>query len=122
MKIRTSYFGKIKRLPEGAVLVSIARFPPKWFKGYTMKSLAPSESLLRDYKRSRDKDDYIRRYHEEVLCKIDIEKLIRALSKAGEYVILLCYERSDDFCHRHLLAEYLRSKGIDVVEYGEEAA
>lgn len=46
---------------------------------------------------------YITEYYNQVLSKIDIEKLLENETKP----ILLCYETGDKFCHRHVVAEYI---------------
>lgn len=35
----------------------------------------------------------------------------------GIDVALVCYERPQDFCHRHIVADWLRSNGIECNEY-----
>ena len=49
---------------------------------------------------------YIESYYKEVLSKVDLEELLFK----EENPILLCYEDSKDFCHRHVLAEFLEYK------------
>ena len=56
---------------------------------------------------------YIEEYYKQVLSKVDIEELL----KDEKDPILLCYEKGQDFCHRHVLAEYIELKyGIKVPE------
>ena len=48
---------------------------------------------------------------EKVLSKVNIEKLL----KDEKDPILLCYEKGQDFCHRHVLAEFIElTYGIKV--------
>ena len=49
---------------------------------------------------------YIEEYYKQVLSKVDIEELL----KDEKDPILLCYEKGQDFCHRHVLAEYIEMK------------
>lgn len=49
---------------------------------------------------------YIKEYYKQVLSKVDIEDLL----KDEKDPILLCYEKGQDFCHRHVLAEYIEMK------------
>lgn len=49
---------------------------------------------------------YIEEYYKQVLSKVDIEELL----KNEKDPILLCYEKGKDFCHRHILAEYIELK------------
>lgn len=54
---------------------------------------------------------YIEEYYNQVLSKVDIIELL----KEEKDPILLCYEKGQDFCHRHILAEYIEMKyGIEV--------
>lgn len=47
---------------------------------------------------------YIRNYYNKVLKNLDPEILLESLPNK---TILLCYENSKDFCHRHLVAFWL---------------
>jgi uncharacterized protein (DUF488 family) len=44
------------------------------------------------------------RFYAETLSKLDPATVY---SELGESAILLCYERSEEFCHRHLVAKWL---------------
>lgn len=46
---------------------------------------------------------YIEQYYKQVLSRLNIEELLID----EKYPILLCYEKGQDFCHRHVLAEYI---------------
>jgi len=52
--IYTSYFAKLKSLPDNIIPVSICAKAPDWYKGYQFKRLAPSYALLMDWKRRHD--------------------------------------------------------------------
>ena len=57
---------------------------------------------------------YIQEYYKKVLSQVDIEELL----KDEKDPILLCYERGQDFCHRHVLAEFINIRyGIDVEDF-----
>lgn len=34
------------------------------------------------------------------------------LKELGEDAVLLCYEKPGDFCHRHLVSQWLNENGI----------
>jgi len=56
---------------------------------------------------------YIENYYNEVLSKLDPEEVYRDLNNS----VLLCYEDSNEFCHRHIVAEWLElTLGIKVFE------
>lgn len=119
MKFYTSYFGNIGSLPKDAVLVSISLWSPRDWKGKHIKQLAPTEDILREYKRKPDAERYTRRYVEEVLAGHSAERLVEALKAKwgdGTY-IFLCYERPGKFCHRRLVAAWLEAVGIPCPEY-----
>ena len=119
MRIFTSYFAKANKLPKDLVQVSISLFPPKNFAGKEYKKIAPTQKILFDWKRLGDKERYIKEYQKDVLSKLDEVKVYKELEKLGQGkdIVLLCYEKSDDFCHRHLFAEWMNKKGYKVIEY-----
>lgn len=54
---------------------------------------------------------YIQEYYKQVLSKVNIEELL----EGEKDPILLCFEKDQQFCHRHVLAEYIEMKyGIKV--------
>ena len=54
---------------------------------------------------------YIQEYYRQVLSRLNLDEL---LSEEKD-PILLCYEKGQEFCHRHVLAEYIEMKyGIKV--------
>ena len=106
--IYTSYYANLKKLPKGLIPVSISRFPPKYFDGVSDKNLAPSEELLLGYKAGKyTKEDYVEIYKKQ-LSELDAF----AIYAQHKNHVLLCYEKKEDFCHRHLLSEWLRKSGI----------
>ena len=47
MKIYTSYFGNLKNLKKNHIIpIGVCRFPPKWFDGPNLISIAPSKDIL----------------------------------------------------------------------------
>lgn len=118
MTIYTGYFAKVKSYQElGFTPVSIARYSPNWFTGYSLKDLAPSERLLRLYK---DKKIGVEDYRSIYLDQLETVKWSRVLQRLEEIApsgaVLCCYEKLNDFCHRHILSEYMRESGYDVKE------
>ena len=109
--IWTSYFGNYKQFPSGAYVVSITRFPPKNWNRLEMKSLAPSEELLKQYKSNQiDEKIFKWKYLQEIEDRgIDKSSLRNFFNSLGD-VILCCYEK-DGFCHRHILNEWIGGDG-----------
>jgi len=110
--IYTSYFANIKKLPNYLKIVSISRFPPKWFEGEINKELAPlEESLLAIKKGELSKEEFKEKYLKQ-LEKLDSKKLKKELKNK----VLCCYEKPEEFCHRHILKEWFEKNEIKCIE------
>lgn len=109
--MQTSYFAKHKEKPDG---VAITLYTPKWFKGPTYTRLAPTKQILTLYKAGAlTEQDYERLYYEQVLDQLCVYEVYHDLKDKT----LLCYEKSSDFCHRHLVAKWIKDQlGLDVLE------
>ena len=106
-----SYFANWRNFPKEAKALGITRFPPKGIKFENAPNLAPSEGLLREYK-NNEIDGYMFavKYQDELEKRFAAPSiLLEKLEKyaEGKDVILCCYEKKGDFCHRHLLAQWL---------------
>lgn len=111
--MQTSYFARYK----GDNGVCIAAVKPVWFNGRHYKKLAPKYWFFKKYKEDGDESFYIEQYYKEVLDKLDPKEIYKEL---GEDAVLLCYEKPGDFCHRHIVAEWLTANlHITIPEYKE---
>ena len=119
MKIVTTYFAKLKTLPDNIVPVSICGKAPTWYNGLQYKKLAPRYEFFMKWKKDHDNDYYIKCFNEQVLSSLDPKIVVKELmDKAGsENIALVCYEKPRDFCHRHLVAEWLNNNGYTVEEF-----
>ena len=115
MPIFTSYFGNIRNLDINKC-TAICLYKPKWYTGDWYTKVAPTDTILRAFKKWPDKKAYIRRYTADVLDNLDPKEIGERL----EGRILLCYEKPDEFCHRHILAEWLNEHGYDCCEINNE--
>lgn len=124
--IYTSYFAKIKYLPKNIIPISICGKAPKWYNGLEYKKLAPKYDFFMQWKKNGDNKYYIDRFNEEVLGKLNAGEVIKELyklsSQSNEDIALICYEKPDDFCHRHLVSYWLNQNGIKCSEYKFEKA
>ncbi|MBO5435343.1 DUF488 domain-containing protein [bacterium] len=118
MNIYTSYFAKMKKLGDDIVPIAICAKVPTGINCQNYKKLAPSFDILMQYKSNPDKDLYTQRYRSEILGKLDVETVISDLTNlsGGKDIALLCYEKTGDFCHRHLVADWLWEAGYTVAE------
>jgi len=101
--MKTSYFGN-PAIHNNANAVSIARWPPRWWGSRPRyMSLAPSADLLRRSKSGLPWEEYVKEYRESVLANLDPSQVYADLSDK----ILLCWETTNEECHRRLVAEWL---------------
>ena len=109
--IYTSYFANWRNFPNNFLPVSIANRSPKGFKGVFYEPLLPGNRLVNDYKNSIISNlEYTIKYKEK-LDRLDPIITCRDLDDC----LLLCYEKSEDFCHRNIVREWL-SDYIDIKE------
>ncbi len=131
MKLYTSFYGNLRNIPSEFFIVSASRGLTEELK-MTVDSwdvdLAPTQSIFNDYKTDGDWTKYVTRFKVDVLPKIDwLEKLetweekANKLNKHLDNIVLLCYEKPADHCHRHILAEHFENEFKTVVkEFGHE--
>lgn len=119
MKIYTSYFAKLRHIPDTIVPIAICRSTPSWWTGLNYKDLSPSYDILNEYKKLQDQTLYTARFNDEVVKYLDFNKIYKDLENLSECkdVVLLCYEKPTDFCHRHIIAKYFRQHGYDTEEF-----
>lgn len=121
MILHTSYFAKVKHLRQMGFtnLVCVAGYAPKFFFDVDgarfMPDLAPRKDWFWEWKNKHLSNDwYIEKYNETVLSKLNPNKVIEDL---GDNAVMLCYEKPGDFCHRHLIADWIsKNTGITVEE------
>ena len=133
--IFTSYFAKIKKFPKNVIPVAISAIVPDWYKGLHYPKLAPKYDDLMKYKMDHNEADYTKRFNDTTLCELrPATVLFRMQSMLNHelgvsehffwddpdnHVALICYEKPSDFCHRHIVAEWLRGFGIECREWEE---
>ena len=121
--IYTSYFGKLKSLPKNIVPVAICGGLPEWYHGAWYKKLAPTWMIWKNWNETHDEVKYRETYFPTVLAKLNQDTVIEELNEfirnypLGTEIALICYEKPEDFCHRHLVAEWLQEAGYQVQEY-----
>ena len=114
--IYTSNYLECKPVDNITVSISGDRGKGALYKGRCFPKLAPKLSFWQVWHDNIDKISeeennkfYIEQYYIEVLSKLDSKKIYDELNGS----ILLCYEDSREFCHRHIVAEWLEiSLGI----------
>lgn len=117
--IYTSYFAKLKKLPENCIPISICGKAPSWYTGKQYKKLAPKYDFFMKWKQTHDNDFYIKCFKEQVLDNLSVDNVTTELYDGlttDNDIVLLCYEKPTDFCHRHLVADWFNQNGITVKE------
>lgn len=116
--IYTSYFSRLADVPNP---ISISLFRPKWLKKIEeCEKLMPPIWLLNSYKNGKTSwACYDQIYRRVVLAKLDPAELVKELTPLGssQDFTLLCYEAPDKFCHRQIVAEWLREAGFPCEEF-----
>ena len=130
MTVYTSYFAKIGALPDNFILFSIAGKSPDWFtigetgRYRSLPMLFPKYVWWKEWhdkfgknpESDESKSFYISKYKETVLDRVNVGFLTEILAGCGGTPCLLCYERPFNFCHRHLVSDFLNEHGIESKE------
>lgn len=122
MEIYTSYFAMNKFVLHDEIIpVVISTSIPFWSDSFILyDKLYPTNDMLWDYKHGKiTEQEYVKKYRNDILSKLDpheVYKELRELS-GDKPICLMCWERSGKFCHRHIVAEWLREAGYFVYEY-----
>lgn len=133
--IFTSYFAKIRKFPANFIPVSISRWPPKGYEGLQCKELAPTKEILNAYKISNEPEhvkekQYTENYKKIVLKNANFKEILSDIQSGLDedmldnmdadniwesntlHLVLVCFEKSGDFCHRNLVSEAMKEQGI----------
>ena len=113
MKIYTSYFAKAEQIRKDEKFpISIARFNPKFFQGSSYQMLAPYSNMLR-----MEWEDYLPLF-DKILAKTTPNQCLSDLERMsqGKDIVMLCYEKDHNDCHRKIVADWMNEAGYDVEE------
>lgn len=108
MRVYTSYFANLRKFPDGVVPIAVCRGVPHWFQGKVYYTLAPDWETVQGMRCSATRKQFVIRYcaYLNILDKSTVLQELAELSE-GKDIVLLCYEKPTDFCHRHLIADWL---------------
>lgn len=95
--------------------ISIARRSPKDYDGPVYLPLNPdSQTLILKKSGKIDEKEYIKRYYNNTLSKLNAQEVYDTLKDK----VLLCWEPDGDFCHRYIVAEWIKKElGVEVKEW-----
>ena len=107
--ISTSNFKIAGYLPPG---VAISLGVPRGWRGARCTVLAPPRPLIK----IMDPTTFTRLYKAEVLDRLDPMRVITDLG--GDNFIMLCWEAPGEFCHRRVVAAWMRKHtGVLIEEF-----
>ena len=120
--IYTGYYAKVKNYKENGIEpVAISGKVPDFFEGTTYPDFAPRYETLQRWKNKEiTNEGYTKEYkaYLNTLNKEEVEFDFQPYNTEENDCVLLCYEKSGDFCHRHVLADWLEENfGFKVKEY-----
>lgn len=108
--IKTSSYENLKSSLFKTISISGDRGKSVGYTGLCYPKLAPKLSFWKKWHEnigvvSEEENNryYIEEYYKQVLSNLDPEIVYKEL----DHSILLCYEDSDQFCHRHIVAAWL---------------
>lgn len=125
MLLYTTYFANLKKLPKDIVSISISGKAPDWYNGIQYKKLAPKYDFFMKWKSDHDNNSYIESFNSKVLNFLNVSQVLAdftSLTNGAPKVALVCYEKPNDFCHRHLVADWFNQNKITCVEWRDEFA
>jgi len=107
--IFTSSYKIAGHLPQA---VAISRGIPRGWQGRRCQELAPPRDLIK----IMEPEKFIPLYRAQVLDRLDPMQVIREMG--GDNFIMLCFEPPGEFCHRRVVAAWLRKHiGVLVEEF-----
>ena len=110
--IWTSNFARAEQVKEKERLLNIAQYMPEGIEMESYPDLMPPADMLQQYKQDHNEAAFVKAYQEQVLDRLSVAKVAKDLKGR----ILTCYENPGDFCHRHLVAEWLQKHGFKCQE------
>ena len=130
----TTYFAKLRSLPDNVIPVSICAKAPAWYDGIQYKKLAPKYGFFKEWQKTRDNEYYIQHFNDEVLSQLNVIRTADELQVSMPeeikmkmqapfwrnkdwHIALVCYEKPTDFCHRHLVSEWFNANGYPCSEW-----
>jgi uncharacterized protein YeaO (DUF488 family) len=119
----TSYFGAISKLSDNDIVpISIARYANRYVKTQSYSALAPSKELLSAIKSGEITAATYSVEFKKQLAELNPNEVISKLDAlaGNQSYALLCYCKPGEFCHRHLVSEWLGNAGIKIKEFGSK--
>ena len=118
--IKTSYFANVKKLNipvEKCVAITLGA---AFWKGEKANELVPTKELLNWWK-SLSKEEQLSKEYQLKYKKEYVRTVLNKLNPKEIYEkynnkIFLCFEKTGDFCHRHIVSSWLKYHGFECEE------
>lgn len=115
-EIYTSYFANYKNIPQDYQCVSVANSKPESLFIPEWKLIRPDWSLVTSYK---NKDITVRDLYVHYFEQLDRNPAHRYIEElrcysAGRPVVLMCWERNYNDCHRKILSYWLQMNALAI--------
>ena len=114
MNIYTSYFGNYKNIPQEYQCISIANSKPRGLFIPTWKEVMPKWSIVKSLKANEISYELFEQMYLNQLLhtyqfndKQSLEKLRNYLENMNADIVLLCWEKDAEHCHRLILVNFL---------------
>ena len=124
-KLYTTYISNLKNIPNdiksNSLIAIIMRFPlfyPKEDNIVLVPELSPNTDIFTEYKKTHNWSVFENKFKEQMfnddITIGALNNLMAVLdSEDGNDVVLVCCEKNNEFCHRRLIGEYLKSLGYE---------
>lgn len=126
--IYTSYFANIKKID--GICYAVSGLVPSFYNDLMVSNsniykryidFAPKKYWWQQWKIGKlNNDQFVKLYQETVLNQIDINNVLKQFNQHNKDIFLLCYQKPNDFCHRHLICQWLNKNNIECKQFQEE--
>ena len=120
--MKTSYYSSPLIHDGKFFLVPISNKKPRAFDDCLSEIVPDWDTIVDPYKKGLiDQEEYRKRYikqlnHSKRTILFWLQLIENRASKHDKEIIFLCFEKSGDFCHRHILAEWIEEQTGETVE------
>lgn len=117
--IYTSYFARANKLKD-VCRISISLSTPTWATvEYKLPIFAPTQEILYQYKRDNNVTRYVESYINLLKQREpEITSMVNRLEKyaVDKTILLCCWKAPNKFCHRQILADYVKHGWTEYME------
>lgn len=118
--IYTSYYANHRKW-RGKMITEyqISNTKPKWYTQDVdkYKPVIPPWDIVDGYKSGRITEAQFEERYLNQLNSLSTDDITRLKAFNSDEAILLCWEKADQFCHRHILRKFLNERGVQCKEY-----